>query len=151
MGDFLVGDHVDVNGRHAIVRYVGTTQFQEGEWVGVEMDMPVGKNNGTVQGVQYFECRERYGMFVRPFVPRLIDRPAPPARPRPRPESAAQKRLSVSNTNPTPVAQKGRSMTLRACNPAVGGAVGIAADGKSYTEPDWRYKARVYYSVLFRS
>jgi dynactin 1 len=143
MGDFLVGDHVDVNGRHAIVRFVGTTEFQEGEWVGVEMDMPTGKNNGTVQGVQYFECRDRYGMFVRPFVPRLIDRPvaAPPRRPRPaiqapRPESrntpaagsrpdsraasatpgitATQKRLSVSSS-PVPTAQKGRSMTLRVC------------------------------------
>ena len=121
MSDFQVNDTVDVNGQLAIVRYVGDTQFQEGEWIGVELDMPTGKNNGTVQGVQYFSCGERYGMFVRPVVPRLVQRaPAPaPAKRVGRPESQAGgvaggqggKRLSVPS--PAPIAQKGRSMTLR--------------------------------------
>ena len=26
----------------------------------------VGKHNGTVKGVKYFQCREKYGLFVKP-------------------------------------------------------------------------------------
>lgn len=29
------------------------------------MDTPTGKNDGTVQGVQYFTCRPKHGIFVR--------------------------------------------------------------------------------------
>lgn len=113
MTDYLVGDVVDVNGQHAVVRFVGLTDFQEGDWIGVELlDMPTGKNNGTVQGVQYFSCRDRYGMFVRPVVPRLIDRPKPKTRQQQtRPDS--QQRLNA----PSPVSIKPRSMTLRVGTP----------------------------------
>ncbi|KAF8533753.1 dynein associated protein-domain-containing protein [Trichophaea hybrida] len=121
MGDFLVGDHVDVNGQHAIVRFVGPTEFQEGEWIGVELDMPIGKNNGTVFGITYFTCKDKYGMFVKPAVPRLIERPPPPPPPRARPQSrtigttsSQGKRLSISSPAPPPTTTtKGRSMTLR--------------------------------------
>jgi kinesin family protein 13 len=29
------------------------------------LDTPTGKNDGTVQGIQYFECRPKHGIFVR--------------------------------------------------------------------------------------
>ncbi|ORZ00325.1 dynein associated protein-domain-containing protein [Syncephalastrum racemosum] len=48
------------------VRYAGSTSFQSGKWVGVELDQPLGKNNGVVQGKRYFECRANHGVFVRP-------------------------------------------------------------------------------------
>lgn len=117
MSDFLVGDHVDVTGLRAIVRYVGETHFMEGDWVGVELlDGPAGKNNGTVRDVQYFTCRDQYGMFVRPTVPRLIDRPAqkraaaPARQPAPRPPSVVAR--------PSSAATKPRSMTLRVPPPS---------------------------------
>ena len=47
------------------LRYVGTTMFAPGKWVGVELDEPKGKNNGVVQGKTYFQARENYGLFVR--------------------------------------------------------------------------------------
>eukprot|EP00927_Polykrikos_kofoidii_P047491 TRINITY_DN41675_c0_g1_i1.p1 TRINITY_DN41675_c0_g1~~TRINITY_DN41675_c0_g1_i1.p1 ORF type:complete len:424 (-),score=75.24 TRINITY_DN41675_c0_g1_i1:25-1296(-) len=47
------------------VRFVGTTHFADGEWVGVELDQPVGKNDGFVKGVRYFSCRPFFGVFVR--------------------------------------------------------------------------------------
>lgn len=48
------------------VAFYGTTQFADGNWVGVVLDEPKGKNNGTVKDVQYFTCEENYGIFVRP-------------------------------------------------------------------------------------
>ena len=31
----------------------------------MELDTPTGKNDGTVQGIQYFDCRPKHGIFVR--------------------------------------------------------------------------------------
>ncbi|KMY94001.1 kinesin-like protein KIF13A isoform X5 [Drosophila simulans] len=48
-----------------VIRFVGTTEFQPGAWIGVELDTPTGKNDGSVKGVQYFQCKPKHGMFVR--------------------------------------------------------------------------------------
>ncbi|PSR82188.1 hypothetical protein PHLCEN_2v6111 [Hermanssonia centrifuga] len=54
--------------KRGTVRFVGPTQFGNGEgtWVGIEYDEPMGKNDGSVQGVQYFSCKPNFGVFVRP-------------------------------------------------------------------------------------
>ncbi|KAJ1351272.1 hypothetical protein KIN20_007253 [Parelaphostrongylus tenuis] len=48
------------------VAFCGEVQFSDGEWVGVVLDEPRGKNNGSVQGVQYFACEPNHGVFIRP-------------------------------------------------------------------------------------
>lgn len=47
------------------VAYVGRTSFAGGQWFGVVLDEPRGKNNGSVQGSTYFKCAPNCGLFVR--------------------------------------------------------------------------------------
>ncbi|XP_069584492.1 kinesin-like protein KIF13B isoform X1 [Ranitomeya imitator] len=61
------GEYVTVGtNKNGIVRYVGPADFQEGTWVGVELDVPAGKNDGSVGGKHYFKCNPGYGVLVRP-------------------------------------------------------------------------------------
>ncbi|XP_068124627.1 CAP-Gly domain-containing linker protein 2 isoform X2 [Hyperolius riggenbachi] len=67
LGDFVVGERVWVNGvKSGVVQYLGETQFAPGQWAGVVLDDPVGKNDGSVGGVRYFECQALQGIFTRP-------------------------------------------------------------------------------------
>ncbi|XP_037958110.1 restin homolog isoform X2 [Teleopsis dalmanni] len=63
-----VGDRVIVSSgfgsRPGILRYLGETQFAQGNWCGIELDEPTGKNDGSVDGIRYFECKPKYGIFV---------------------------------------------------------------------------------------
>jgi dynactin 1 len=54
------------DGRQGVVRFVGTTHFSAGQWIGIALDDDSGKNDGTVQGQRYFDCNPGHGMFVRP-------------------------------------------------------------------------------------
>ncbi|NXC12786.1 KI13B protein, partial [Corythaeola cristata] len=61
------GEYVTVGtNKMGTVRYVGPTDFQEGTWVGVELDLPSGKNDGSIGGKQYFRCNPGYGLLVKP-------------------------------------------------------------------------------------
>ncbi|EGT46559.1 hypothetical protein CAEBREN_00358 [Caenorhabditis brenneri] len=55
------------------VVFCGQTKFADGEWVGIILDGPTGKNNGTVQGVAYFQCEPNFGVFVKASAVELED------------------------------------------------------------------------------
>lgn len=67
LGDFVEGERVWVNGvKPGVIQYLGETQFAPGQWAGVVLDDPVGKNDGSVGGVRYFDCQPLQGIFTRP-------------------------------------------------------------------------------------
>ncbi|CAB3993805.1 CAP-Gly domain-containing linker 3-like isoform X2, partial [Paramuricea clavata] len=64
-----VGDRLIVindEKRKGVARFVGETQFASGIWIGVDLDEPSGKNDGSVNGVRYFECKPNHGLFSHP-------------------------------------------------------------------------------------
>ncbi|KAK6625059.1 hypothetical protein RUM43_005350 [Polyplax serrata] len=66
--NLALGDRVIIKSsqgsKAGILRYMGTTDFAAGEWCGVELDDPLGKNDGSVSGTRYFECRPKFGLFA---------------------------------------------------------------------------------------
>lgn len=47
--------HVPAKSVKGTVEFIGNTAFAQGKWVGINLDEPKGKNNGTVQDRQYFK------------------------------------------------------------------------------------------------
>lgn len=78
-GKFAVGDRVAIEGgKQGQVAFYGTTEFSRGVWVGVVLETAEGKNNGHVNGVQYFECPPNHGLFIRPQKLKLVQREISP-------------------------------------------------------------------------
>ena len=63
-----VGQRVRILGKEGggTIRFVGTTDFKDGTWVGVEMDLHEGRHDGTVEGKSYFTCPAGRGVMVPP-------------------------------------------------------------------------------------
>lgn len=71
--DILVGARVAFGaGKTGIVRFVGETDFASGEWVGIELERPEGKNNGELNGRVYFTCAPNHGLFVKKSMVRTV-------------------------------------------------------------------------------
>lgn len=61
------GERVLVAGqRTGVVQFCGKTSFAPGIWLGIELDKPSGKNDGSVGGVRYFSCPPKHGVFAPP-------------------------------------------------------------------------------------
>lgn len=65
--NFQEGDQVIIgNKMMGVVRFVGHTHFSPGLWVGVEIGVPKGRNDGSIDGQRYFTCKPCYGLFAPP-------------------------------------------------------------------------------------
>ena len=64
---YMVGDRVRYKGHVGTVRFVGMTLWSvdEREWCGIAFDQAVGKHDGMVSDVRYFQSAPGTGMFVR--------------------------------------------------------------------------------------
>ncbi|KAJ8287124.1 hypothetical protein GJAV_G00047920 [Gymnothorax javanicus] len=98
--NFQVGERVWVNGnKPGFVRFLGETQFAPGQWAGIVLDDPIGKNDGSVAGVRYFQCEDLRGIFTRPSkLSRLATTTENEANGAPRTASASQASTPTSNT-----------------------------------------------------
>ncbi|XP_078346371.1 uncharacterized protein LOC144631721 [Oculina patagonica] len=66
---FEIGDSVHVRGYVGVVKYVGVTELGEGEWIGIEMNQELEQgNDGSYEGIQYFPCAPKRGIFARASV-----------------------------------------------------------------------------------
>ena len=59
------------------IKFIRSAEFAEGEWIGVALDEPtgefavlhvivtiLGKNNGSINGRQCFNCKNKYRLYV---------------------------------------------------------------------------------------
>ncbi|KAJ1979239.1 hypothetical protein H4R34_002907 [Dimargaris verticillata] len=99
-----LGSRVEVQGEMGTIRFMGNTDFSAGKWVGIELDEPTGKNDGSVHGRPYFSCQPNYGKFVRPSQVR----PAPSA------TGAAPEGTAMPPPTPGPLSRgrRGESLSL---------------------------------------
>uniref|UniRef100_A0A8C0BFD0 Kinesin family member 13A n=1 Tax=Buteo japonicus TaxID=224669 RepID=A0A8C0BFD0_9AVES len=96
-----VGEQVCVgSNKMGTVRYIGTVDFSAGIWVGVELNVQLGKHDGTVKGREYFHCKPRHGVFVRPG--RLSKAPA-----------SARKWSSTSRSQASSTSEKRKNSMLQ--------------------------------------
>jgi len=53
--------------RRGVISFVGEVPDipSVGAWVGVTLDEPTGKNDGSVNGTSYFSCAPKCGVFLR--------------------------------------------------------------------------------------
>lgn len=78
MTELSPGTRVEYSqGKQGVVRFVGNAHFSGGQWIGIELDDDSGKNDGSVHGQRYFECRPGHGMFVRPETVTIIPEAIP--------------------------------------------------------------------------
>ncbi|KAG7811534.1 hypothetical protein KL921_001800 [Ogataea angusta] len=60
--------------KSGVIKFVGKIdEIDNGRciWVGVGLDLPLGKNDGSLKGKRYFDCEKNHGCFVKPSKIRL--------------------------------------------------------------------------------
>lgn len=61
---FIYPEKTNFYVRKGILRFFGDVQFAQGKFCGIELNKSIGKNNGSIQGIRYFQCTPNHGIFV---------------------------------------------------------------------------------------
>jgi CAP-Gly domain-containing linker protein 3/4 len=64
IGDRILIDKSSTKSKNGTLRFGGSTEFAVGQWAGVELEDPIGKNDGSCMGIRYFTCKPKFGLFV---------------------------------------------------------------------------------------
>lgn len=118
--DFIIGDRVFVSGsKPGFIAFLGDTQFAPGEWAGVVLDETIGKNDGSVNGVRYFQCEAKRGVFCR--ISKLSRTPGIPGAARSSEDGAISEASMPVNGDNTPVNKRPTtpSMSQRPTTPSM--------------------------------
>ena len=117
--NFEIGERVWVNGnKPGTLQFLGEAQFAPGQWAGIVLDEPIGKNDGSVAGVRYFQCEALRGIFTRPSKLSRTEgeangtQTAPPSRaasPTPSVGSVASQKPATKSALPSTTAKKAPS------------------------------------------
>ncbi|KAI0071023.1 dynactin [Panus rudis PR-1116 ss-1] len=124
--EISLGAIVDVPAGRGTVRFFGQTQFSPGKWVGIELFEPEGKNNGSVQGVKYFNCKPGHGIFVKPSQVKVVQSdqtPSPSLAPPPtiaRPGLGHQRTPSLSRVGSSRSVTSTSSRSASPSKPSLG-------------------------------
>uniref|UniRef100_UPI00358F45E5 dynactin subunit 1 isoform X2 n=1 Tax=Myxine glutinosa TaxID=7769 RepID=UPI00358F45E5 len=126
-----VGYRVEVigKGHQGTVAYVGSTLFASGKWVGVILDEPKGKNDGTVQNRRYFNCDENCGIFIRQAQIQVLDDGVDTSSPD-TPDSAVSK-VPRRDVSETPRSSKMPSRMSTTSASQIPGSAGVASGANS--------------------
>lgn len=66
--NIVIGQYVEIRHQNKIVcgtvKYKGHLNGEEGNWVGVQLEYPLGRHNGCWRGRQYFKCPANCGLFT---------------------------------------------------------------------------------------
>lgn len=101
----VVGSRCEVQPgrRRGAVRYLGEVAGMEGIWVGIELDDPMGKNDGAMGQYRYFTADKDHGLFSMPKNVVCGDFPVEAGGDRPRLLSGAEgSRLEALSNMPAP-------------------------------------------------
>ena len=75
MAEPAIGSIVETPAGRGLIRFYDAISSSSGKWVGIELNGPTGKGDGTVQGVTYFTCKPNHGMLIRPGQVKVISEP----------------------------------------------------------------------------
>ncbi|CAG8719214.1 15190_t:CDS:2, partial [Dentiscutata heterogama] len=125
--DIVVDARCEIAGKTGTIRFVGITDFAPGKWVGVELDDPSGKNNGSVNSKHYFDCKPNHGVFVRPSQVKIPPSSSIPSNsiPQPRNPSTPTSFAPPNSTDGAPLRQRPTSMIFPSNRNSVSGIPNI--------------------------
>ncbi|KAJ5078419.1 ras guanine nucleotide exchange factor i-related [Anaeramoeba ignava] len=63
--EIQIGGKYKFSQEFCTVKFEGETHFAPGLWVGIELFEPNGKSDGTIDGIKYFDCKPKHGIFIR--------------------------------------------------------------------------------------